>query len=282
MPRTPANPPALDANDKVKFQQESIIYGPVRPHPDLHRRVQRALKSYSQGNEYFTEIMLRDLQKPGLLGIDFSVTASSPAGAERAGIFYLGQLCDLLSVITRQPLKFLISGEDSQAERIRIQRTSTNVDRILAPTEWDWIIGSIVYLRSEAPRYLAAASWYRKGLCGIDPVEKYCCFWRVVERLAATYADQSILNQDDKGKARFYIRQFAIDFSLTTIADGLLSDQKKLAKFINIRNDISHGNVPITAEMIDSTAAMLGHAEEIAFQALKVVRRAKLCLNREL
>ena len=176
-----------------RFLLSAILYGPIRPSRELDRMTQRALKGVTDDEEFFTEITLRDSRQAGLMGVEFSVTASSPAGAERAGIVYLGQLCGVLSSITREPVRFLMPGEDAREERMRGNRASTHIDRIVTHKEWNWIIGTLVFLRQRHPRYLAAASWYRKGLCGIDPLEIACCYWRVVERLSVSYSNKDEL-----------------------------------------------------------------------------------------
>jgi hypothetical protein len=237
---------------------------------------QRALKGARDDEEFFTEITLRDTRRAGLMGVEFSVTASSPAGAQRAGIVYLGQLCDVMSSITREPVRFLMPGEDSREERMRGDRVSTHVDRILTQEEWNWIIGTLVYLRQSHPRYLAASSWYRKGLCGIDPLEVACCYWRVIERLSFSYCDKAKLPTDGDGKpicsAKNFVRQFASDQGLTEVSHGLLADEKRLKRIVDLRNDVSHGNEPITPTLIEDASELIQPLEEAAFACLAVIR----------
>ena len=276
MPQPQASPPSTSVEAASRFLLSAVVYGPVRPDRELHHLTQRALKGYTGGEEFFTDITLRDARQPGLMSIDFSVTASSPGGAQRAGIFYLGQLCDLLSAVPRQPLKFLMPGEDSQQERIRGNRTSTHTDRILTEQEWQWIIGSVVQLRLEHPRFLAAASWYRKGLCGIDPLEVVCCFWRVIERLSLSYADKSSMKEEDRGRAKPCVRKLAADLDLTRVGNGILQDDALLKRIVDLRNDVSHGNEPITPKLIEEAADLRESLEEAAFKTLQAIRQAKL------
>lgn len=259
-----------------RFLLSAIVYGPVRPDSALHQCTQRALKGYTDGEEYFTDITLRDARQAGQMTIDFTVTASSPAGAERAGCFYLGQLCDLISAVTREPVKFLLPSEDSQQERNRGHRSSTHTDRILTKQEWDWIIGAVVSLRLQHPRFLAAASWYRKGLCGIDPLEVVCCYWRVVERLALSYADKTSMKKEERGYAKPCVRKLASDLNLSWVANGLLQDEPVLKRIVDLRNDVSHGNEPITPALIEEAADLRERLEETAYQTLFAVRQTQL------
>lgn len=260
-----------------RFELNAILYGPIRPSLELDRRTQRALKAAREDEVFFTEITLRDTRRPGLMGVEFSVSASSPRGAQRVGIVYLGQLCDLLSSTTREPVRFLMPGEDSREERMRGDRISTHIDRILTLEEWDWIIGRLVYLRQNHPRYLAASSWYRKGLCGIDPLEIACCFWRVIERLSFSYCDKTKLPVDEKGKkicsAKNCVRQFVSDRGLAEVSHGILANEDRLQKIIDMRNDVSHGNEPITPALIDDASELIQPLEEAAYRCLAAIRK---------
>lgn len=259
-----------------RFELNAILYGPIRPSPELDRLTQRALKSARNEEEYFTEITLRNTNRAGLMGVEFSVTAPSPAGAQRAGIVYLGQLCDVLSSVTREPVRFLMPGEDSREERMRGERVSTHIDRILTRDEWTWVIGSLVHMRQKHPRYLAASSWYRKGLCGIDALEITCCFWRVIERLAYSYCNKTKLPLNDDGKpnanALNCVRQFAVDQGLNEVSNGLLVENKRLKSIYDLRNDVSHGNKPITPELIEDASEFIRPLEEAAYACLNAIR----------
>lgn len=275
MPQPQTNIRAIETKPS-RFELNAILYGPIRPSRELDRMTKRALKGARGDEEFFTEITLRDTRRSGLVGVDFSVTASSPDGAQRAGIVYLGQLCDVLSSITRQPVRFLMPGEDSREERMRGDRVSTHIDRILTHEEWNWVIGTLVFLRQKHPRYLAAASWYRKGLCGIDPLEIACCYWRVIERLSLSYCDKGKLPADGEGKpicsAKNCVRQFVMERGLAEVSDGLLADEKRLKKIVELRNDVSHGNEPITPSLIEDASQLIRPLEEAAFSCLAVIR----------
>jgi hypothetical protein len=275
MPQLRTNIRAVETKPS-RFELNAIIYGPIRPSRELDRMTQRALKEARGDKEFFTEITLRDTRKPGLMGVDFSVTSSSPASAQIAGIVYLGQLCDVLSSITRQPVRFLMPGEDSREERVRADRVSTHIDRILTHQEWNWVIATLVSLRQSHSIYLAASSWYRKGLCGIDPLEVTCCYWRVIERLAKSYYSKSKLPTDGDGKpictAKNQVRQFVAEQCLTEVSGGLLADEDWLKKIVNLRNNVSHGNEPITPELIEDASKLIIPLEEAAYSCLSAIR----------
>lgn len=271
--------PEPSLNDKSavamhKFVMNAILFGPVQPDQNLHRQTQRALKSHSEGRDFFTDITLHESRQNGSMRVEYTVTASSPSSAERAGAVYLSQLCDLVSAITRSPIRFFLPDEDSRDERIRANQRATALDRVLTEEEWLWITGTLVFLRRDHPRYLAAASWYRKGLTGGDVLDTFCCFWRVIERLALSYADKTKL--ENKGQAKACVVQLAADLFVVGDAPEALADEKRIAEVVELRNNLSHGNIPITGEVIDQAHSQLKVLEEAAFEVLDRIRRSRV------
>ncbi len=275
----PTQEPARQEHSQLhQFNMTVEVFGPIRPSADLNRQTQRALKGHSDGRDFFTDITLHDSRNAGSMRVEYTVTANSPAGAGRAGAVYLSQLCDLLTVVTRSPVWFFMPDEDSRDERTRIHRRASSVDRILMEFEWSWITGNLVFLRREHPRFLAAASWYRKGLIGQDSLDDFCCYWRVIERLAYSYADKTEWTDDEKSKSavKKCVEQLALDLFGDNTAPEVLQDKKVVGEIVKLRNDLSHGNVPITLEVIDAATARLKPLEHAAFSVLEAVRSKKL------
>lgn len=275
----PSQEPTRAQNAQLhQFKMMVDVFGPIRPSQELHRHTQRALKGHSSGRDFFTDITLHDGRNSGGMRVEYTVTATSPTGAERAGAVYLSQLCDLLSVVTRSPVWFYMPDEDSRDERIRMHRRASSVDRILTEDEWTWITGNLVFLRREHPRFLAASSWYRKGLIGRDSLDDFCCYWRVIERLANSYADKSNWTDDEKSKSavKKCVEQLTTDLFADSMVPDVLQDRQAVSEIVKLRNDLSHGNIPITLEVIDSATSRLKPLENAAFRVLDAVRQQKL------
>ncbi|MCD0458648.1 hypothetical protein [Roseiconus lacunae] len=251
------------------------LFSPLRPSRELHRQTQRALKSHNEGRDYFTEITLTDGRRPCEMTVEYLVTATSPKSAERLGTVYLSQLCDLLSAVTRSPVEFHADPNDAIEERMRLGRRTMTIERKLTQEEWSWITGSLVALRREHPRFLAAASWYRKGLTGKDCLEVFCCYWRVIERIAATYADKSDWAPDERG-ARKCVTQLTSDLFGPDDTPELLGDEDRVKAVIKLRNDISHGNHPISVDMIEKASDETDLLEEAAFRVLESLRAKQM------
>lgn len=264
-----------------QFEMNVDVFGPIRISQELQRRPRPVLKSHRSGQDFFTDITLFDRQGTSASGmrVRYKITASFPEAANRAGAVYVGQLCDLLSVVTRSPVWFSLSNENNRNRRIPSNPSSSSVSRILTEDEWSWISDNLVPLRQNHPRFLAASSWYRKGLIGRDCLDDFCCYWRVIERLAYSYADKSGWKDEEKknSRARRYIEQLTDDlFSGAAGIPDALSDTKTVSAIIKLRNDLTHGNQPITLEVIENATAYLKPLEHAAFLVLQGVKSKKV------
>jgi len=165
---------------------------------------------------------------------------------------------------------------------MRVNRRPTSVDRILGKDEWSWITGSLVFLRREHPRFLAAASSYRNGLLDNDPVDRFCCFWRVIERLALSYANRSSWSQEDKEKSapRKCVCQLITDLFDEEPPPSVLADPEPLRAIVQLRNDLSHGNIPITVEVVETAHGYSRPLESAAFSVLHRVKNKYLVDDR--
>jgi hypothetical protein len=258
-----------------QYPMSVTLFGPLRPAADLDRRTERVIKAHSNERDHFTDITISESRNAGGLVVDYIVKALSPRSARRVGAVYLSQLCDLLSTVTQCPVKFYMHDEDAREERGRLIRQAMRVDRTLTYEEWSWITGSLVALRINHPRYLAAASWFRKGLIGNDCLDDFCCFWRVIERIADSYADKSTWPEGDGG-VRKCVAQLTMDLFEGDAVPELLQDEARVKKVIDLRNNISHGKVPISMDMIDMASGELEPLEEASFVVLSRIRQTKL------
>lgn len=257
------------------------LFGPLRPAPTLQRRSERVLKAHSGGEDHFTEITLLDDRHSGGMVVQYLVKASSPRTAKRVGLVYLSQLSDLLSARTQCPVKFYMNDEEARDERAQRHRESVRVNRILTDDEWRWVTGSLVGLRREHPRFLAAASWFRKGLNGNDPLDDFCSFWRTIERIAEHYANKTGWAQGDGG-VRKCVAQLTADLfpaSNTDAIPELLRDSERIRLAVKLRNDIAHGNEPITVDMIERAGEELQSLEDAAFSVLMRIRETRLSFD---
>ena len=258
-----------------QHQITARLFGPLRLAAELNRQTQRVIKANVNDRDYFTDIRISESRLQGGLVVDYVVTAKSPESALRVGIVYLSQLCDLLSVVTECPVQVFLSDNEAREESGRDHRRPIKNARTLTVDEWSWVTGSLVSLRREHPRVLAAASWFRKGLIGEDYLDNFCCFFRVIDRLASTYADKSSWGKDDGGLLKAII-QLRDDLFAGGEVPALLADTERIKQAKNLRNDISHGNEPITIDMIEYANRELPAIQDAAFCILDCLRKHRL------
>ncbi len=258
-----------------QYQMTARLFAPVRLADELNRHTQRVIKAHVDDRDFFTEITISDNRLQGGLAVEYLVTAKSRDSARRVGTVYLSQLCDLLSVVTECPVQFFVNEFDAREERTRDNRQPMKNARTLSLAEWSWITGSLVALRRDHPRFLAAASWFRKGLIGEDCLDNFCCFFRVIDRLASSYADKSGWGKDEGGMLRA-ITQLRDDLFTGSEVPVLLSDVDRIKAAKTLRNDISHGNEPITIDMIEYANRELPAIQDAAFCILDCLRSHRL------
>lgn len=259
----------------AKYRMRVQIYGPIKLSDDFPRRAERVIKGRNESGEFFTDISLVFDRHSDTIVVEYQVHARTPDSARRVGTVYLSQLCDLLTARTQCPLQFFMAESEAREERGRNFRQPMQINRILSHDEWLWVTGSLVALREQHPRYLAAASWYRKGLIGNDVLDDFCCYWRVIERLAESYADKSNWEKGEGG-VRKAVAQLTKDLFSGDDAPVLLSDDERVKRVVKLRNDISHGNLPITPDMIENANQELSALEQAAFSVLEQTRKTKL------
>lgn len=278
----PAQEPIQPTDQQLhRYAMTVDVFGPIRPDRELRGYTQRALKARAGGRDYFTDITLHDARNLSGLRVEYTVTAPSPTSAERAGAVYLSQLCDLLSVVTRAPVWFHMTEDDARDERIRMSRRAASVDRILTDAEWTWVTGMLVFLREKHSAFLAASSWHRKGLTGTDSLEVFCCFWRVIERLAEHYAFKMDWTDEERRKsdAKKCVQQLTADLFKVEPLPRVLGDTKVVKEIVDLRNKLSHGKIPITLEVIDCATEQREGLEEAAYAVLQRIREEKLVLD---
>ena len=251
------------------------LFSPLRLSAELNHQTQRVIKSNVNEQDYYTNITISDGRLQGGIVVEFLVTAKSPTSSLRVGTVYLSQLCDLLSVLTECPVEFFMNDSDVREVRGREHRQPLKNSRTLTVDEWSWVTGSLVALRRDHPRFLAAASWFRKGLIGEDCLDSFCCFFRVIDRLASTYADKSNWGKDDIGLLKA-ITQLREDLFAGGEVPALLADNDRIKQAKNLRNDISHGNEPITIDMIEYANKELPAIQDAAFCILDCLRKNRL------
>lgn len=248
---------------------EFKIHAPIKLHQSLHRQTRSAIKVANENSIIATNITLREAPNErhircGYFSVIFTVSASTQKKALDAGKVYASQLCDLLSFITRVPAQPEID-EDSRNTVNPRSRFAPTADRLLLAEEWEWIIRSLANLNLKEPQFMAACSWYRRGLCCDDVTEKICCYWRVIERCAISCCNNSVKDDGIKPIVDKFIKQY-IPKPCQLLVNG-----QKWRDVYSLRNIISHGSEPLSPSLIDQCSTYEEETEEAAYCVLSSV-----------
>jgi hypothetical protein len=262
-----------------RFNVSAVLLGPISPHQDINQVSQRVLKTQSDNRSVFTEITLADTprgrpRQRGANNVDYYVQASSPEMAWRVAVVYLGQICDLLSAVTKCPVDFCRQEDDLRDARARMLGHGTSVERVLTRSEWDWITGNLAHLRSRHKRYLIAASWYRKGLLNNDALDRFSCFWRSVEKTSAHYSDKTQMDEENKRRPKAQIKQLIKQLFPADAPECVKTFVQQVDGLYQLRNDVAHGNKAILPELIEQCDIAASQTEQAAFRILETMRHA--------
>ncbi len=61
-----------------------------------------------------------------------------------------------------------------------------------------------------------------------DVLDNFCCFWRVIERVAFSYSDKSKMEEKDRGKAKPCVAQLVAElFAGDDVPESLPADKRR-------------------------------------------------------
>ena len=93
-----------------------------------------------------------------------------------------------------------------------------------------------------------------------------------------SYADKSRWSADGKANApvKKYLDQLVADLFRDGSVPEILSDAAAVERVKSLWNGLTHGNIPITLEVIDEAKDQLKPLEDAAFSILQQIRECKL------
>lgn len=118
------------------------------------------------------------------LSIKVIARAITQDEANDAGIYFVGQSLDILTLRLNLPVDISLTG-------LKFEITEENVKRIVENNEWEeaFRLGRIYGM--ESLHLSSALSWYRKGLVSENPIDKIMAFWSALEGIGAAGARQT-------------------------------------------------------------------------------------------
>jgi len=194
-------------------------------------------------------------------GVKIEVTARAEGQEEanEAGLFFVGQALDVLSLRTNLPITMFLADSENEIKTI-------GAKRLVVEQEWEEVFRSGRYLGLTRPAFSRAVSWYRKGLESNNPIDRFMALWTSMESVASQCARQN------ERTALGIINKICDCFDQLWTDEAhwkvIPSNVAHLNKLYNYRNTITHGAVAIQIENLKEIAHELSLVQTLAFNFL--------------
>lgn len=174
------------------------------------------------------------LSRRGGLEITLDAFAENENYAIKAALTFLGYSIDVLSHKSGLPINLsLYPSENFQMEHQPALREITQI-------EFSDCFDESRLLRLTEPAFLNALSWYRKGLCSENSIDKFIGYWNSIEVLAANYHIRNLHTiKGIKNQIWSIMHQLYGNPGNWLIVN---SDEEFIEKIYSLRNKIFHGS----------------------------------------
>ncbi len=241
-----------------------MVRGPVALRVPRFRTRQQ--KGFDPVNPFYINIEVEKLRTGGFRAT-VEARAIDEQLARRAAVFFLGRALDVLAF--RLDLPLFVSLTD-QEPRSAASRHETR--RRIKPQEIEDAFWAADELEMTQPPFLTSLSWYRKGLYTEDPLDQYKAYWIAIERVASSYyavVDGAAQKKASRGtRIGIKMRVSACFSALWGPLERWPSHVPKESSWVNdtcdVRNDIAHGNKPVTIDTVASVVEKLDTLKRVA------------------
>jgi len=216
------------------WEVDLSVSGPISLEHQISMDVEKGYQ-----NPFTTNVKLRRTS----YGVTISLIAraSSQDQANSAGVFFVGQMLDLLGLWIDLPLYLGFTGTETRLP-------TSNVRRLLEEEEIRSAFDRSKFYGQHYPAYTRSLSWYRKSLTSEDPIDKFLALWSAMESVAAKYA------RDNERVNRGVINKVCDCFDqIWGSVDNwkVIPDRADwINQFHDTRNGIAHGFIQVEVETI--------------------------------
>ncbi len=226
----------------------------------------RALKGFTVDTEFYSDVRIRSLQED-FLTVRLTAYAHREDHAFQAGVFFFGQVLDILAAKTRTSFRIEMDAIDEPRVRPRPNRQiRPRARRKLSSDEIQNAFSDLHPLRERFAHYLRACGWYRKALYTRDPYDKFLALWNAIENIGSNYHRK---NDRTKAGAKNQIYDVCIQYW------GEETDQWAIPRspdwiddYHAIRSEIAHGATSLSIDDVEKVIDTLEHLEDATFTIL--------------
>lgn len=188
------------------------------------------------------------------------VLASNPEEAQQQAIRKVNDSLDVLSCAS--DVRLAVSGVKSTKSLDSTTRAvhmsfSAHIVKICERDKFSEASRLLNELTRRDTTALRALGWYRKGLSGVDPFDKFLAYWNSIEILAEKYGPEITDERKIKPRIKEMLRRYCGD-----------SDTSFVDEFYTYRNNIAHGAKPVNHDEITRISKKVPKLKDVAHQFL--------------
>jgi len=211
--------------------------------------------------------------------------------ANEAGIFFVGQMLDVLCLRINLPMSVNLStgiqiqdtyppfsryreirNSPQDGQNIQRQMVNAGTRRFIEDTEWDEAFTLGRDYGIGRPVFSRAISWYRKGMTSEDPIDKFIAFWSSLEGVGSSFARRN--DRTAKGSINQICDCFEQLWGDNPKKWPIISSNVKwINKFHEKRNGIAHGYIPVNVETLREISSQLPQVQKLAYRFLSDCER---------
>lgn len=257
-----------------KWKIELFIQGPINLDEDFIEFVSRKDIQYKEHPLYSNIILYQDRPRfrdrsSAMINATVNAYAETSDLANKAALLFVGLALDVLSFNTVCPSQVSL-----RSNKFNPSEYEYTTFRITSIDDWKNAFNEARLLLFTEPTFLRSLSWYRKGLCSEDPLDRFLAFWNSIEVVAGKY---HIVNEKTKSGIKNQIWQCFVDTWGDISTWKIIANQDKwIEENYNIRKDIAHGLISIDIESIENITAKLPIIEKFAHAFISDWRKNKL------
>jgi len=243
------------------WQVDLYVDGPVSIRRRLHTVQQ---KSFRTDNPFYSDIEIQPI--PSGLRATATARATDVELAYKAAVFFFGRMLDVLTLQINRPM-YLSLGE---GERTRGGRH--DVRRLVEQQELEEAFREARRLETTRQSFLRALGWYRKGLCGDDPFDKFLAFWNSIEAVASKYYQHiPTIDQERarKGSKSQFWECFKALWGSPEEWPVIAGQTDWIDKSYDTRIGIAHGVTAIDVHTVAEVVGRLKTIEGVAYAFLR-------------
>jgi len=224
------------------------LSGPITVRSLLNLKVEKGSRS-----PFWTTAKIQETARGVMISV--VVRARDQEEANDSAVYFVGQTLDTLSLKLDLPIYLSLSGT-------QFKTIETHTKRVVEELEWSEAFKLGREYGIDRPIFSRALGWYRKGLTGEDPIDRFMAFWSSLEGVGSKFA--IIPPGIQSGAINQICNCFDQIWGESTHWRVITNDAECINRFHAIRNGIAHGFMTVEVNSIREVASQLPKLRKLA------------------